>query len=186
MDVRKEILNILNNPTGVSDLKLKLKDVKSFGTIAYHLKNLKQEGLIDSFKDKSRRGNPTTYFKKTSELNEEEKEVKLKEMVKKQIDNQIIALKLLSNKGYVKEDLINQKALEVNPQYNGFELWSKIDELRFEKEFIEVYYKLNDKGEEFLKSLDDNKVNKMIQERLKIFVKLKEIGDLSKHDSPKS
>ena len=59
--IRERILKILKVPISVSDLKNQLPDVSSFGTIAYHLKKLKKEGLIKKTKKKKERGKPTYY-----------------------------------------------------------------------------------------------------------------------------
>jgi len=60
--IRNKILKILQKPTGVSELKNKLTEISSFGTIAYHLKELEKEGLIKKENKKKLRGQPTTYF----------------------------------------------------------------------------------------------------------------------------
>ncbi len=61
-DVRKRILDILAEPSTVTAIRTKLKDVGSFGTIAYHLKELHDNGVIGKDKDESKRGSPTTYY----------------------------------------------------------------------------------------------------------------------------
>lgn len=61
-DVRKRILNILAEPSTVTSIRTKLKDIESFGTIAYHLKELYDNGVVGKDKDESKRGSPTTYY----------------------------------------------------------------------------------------------------------------------------
>lgn len=60
-DIRTRILDILIEPSTVTEIKTKLKDVESFGTIAYHLKKLESEAIVTKKKDSSKRGSPTTY-----------------------------------------------------------------------------------------------------------------------------
>ncbi len=60
-NIRDRMLEILITPSTVTVLKDKLKDVDSFGTIAYHLKKLEEEGIVEKEKDTSKRGSPTTY-----------------------------------------------------------------------------------------------------------------------------
>jgi DNA-binding HxlR family transcriptional regulator len=66
---RDRIIYELNERKSVTELFNKLK-VKSFGTIAYHLKKLEEEGII--LKEKTKvRGNKTYYWLK-SELKDKE------------------------------------------------------------------------------------------------------------------
>jgi len=59
--VRGKILSILSEPTKVQDIKKAIPRIKSFGTVAYHLKQLEREGIITKHKEKKKQGQPTFY-----------------------------------------------------------------------------------------------------------------------------
>jgi hypothetical protein len=60
-DVRNKILDILLVPSTVTEIKTKLPKVKSFGTIAYHLKNLEKENIITKNNIVKVKGEPIKY-----------------------------------------------------------------------------------------------------------------------------
>ena len=57
----ERIVKLLSTPKTVTELKRKLPEISSLGTLAYHLKILSDSGFIESIKDKTKRGSPTTY-----------------------------------------------------------------------------------------------------------------------------
>jgi DNA-binding MarR family transcriptional regulator len=67
-DVRGEILKALATPATVTELKRRTPNIKSFGSIGYHLKILEKEGIVVKKVDKTKRGYPTTYTLNSKEI----------------------------------------------------------------------------------------------------------------------
>ena len=89
--VKDQIINLLRNPLTATDLKERLPSVSSMGTIAYHLKNLEESGIVVKEKMEKVRGQPTYYylailkrlgFKDWSELERSQQKDKLKKHIK--------------------------------------------------------------------------------------------------------
>lgn len=97
-DIRTRILSILVDPTTVTGIKEILKDVESFGTIAYHLKKLQDDGIIDNRKDTSKRGSPTTYFLVDKNLIEAMKEIR-----RDSIMGKMEVLKIVKDREFIEE-----------------------------------------------------------------------------------
>ncbi len=141
--VKNQIIQILVNPSTVTEIKNQLPKVKSLGTIAYHLRNLESENIITKIKDKKKQGQPTTYSVKSKEslaffekMDAREKKEKIAFLLhlKKNpgiSDNQII------------NDLINQ----------GFNEDSMADSSMavLNENLATMSYNITKKGEKFLK-----------------------------------
>ena len=141
--IREKILKILSSPSSVTEIKSKLPEVKSFGTIAYHLKNLKNEGVVTSVKDNKKQGQTTIYklnspeiIKRISAWNKTKKEMELI-ILKKIKENPLIEDGELSN-------ILEQEGLD----------WEFGEDIILEcagKHLSVLCHKITPKGEKFLK-----------------------------------
>lgn len=95
--IREKILKILKIPCSVSDLKEKIPEVSSFGTISYHLKVLEKEGKIKKKKMKDKRGQPTYYSLKEIKAPKTQEEM-IKWLGENKLKYKIKVLKLLKEK----------------------------------------------------------------------------------------
>lgn len=139
--VRKKILEVLKNPTSVSDLKNKIPEVSSFGTIAYHLKQLENEGLIKKKKISDERGKPTYYFlKNVKKIPSTKKEIE-KLYEKLILGGMIKTLELLKKKPREDDFFI---------KYNDGELADSIMDCNI-KGLSKISHTLTEEGEAFLK-----------------------------------
>ncbi len=90
-NIRTKIMDILDeNSTSVTELKKLIPEIKSFGTLAYHLKILEKEGKVFKRVYDKERGKPTYYFTKRS---------------KKDVSMRYEELKINFNKKRIKEKL---------------------------------------------------------------------------------
>jgi DNA-binding HxlR family transcriptional regulator len=112
-NVREEILKILAKPTTVTELKNKIKGVRSFGTLAYHLKNLESEGIIT--KNEKKKGEQIRYSlmdkrisKLLEKLKEKEKEAKII-ILKKLKENPLMSDQELER--YLEQSILDEKEL---------------------------------------------------------------------------
>lgn len=148
-NIRKEILKILSTPSTVTEIKKKLPDVSSLGTIAYHLKNLEEENLITKNKDKKKQGRPTTYRLESKEIREEIRKYKEEE---KEI--LISCLDIMNkNPNITENQLINEM------ENLGFEYDKFIDKIMdtINNKFSIISFTITYKGKEFLKQNENKK-----------------------------
>lgn len=146
--IRNRILKILSIPTGVSELKEQIKEVSSFGTIAYHLKELESEGLISKYKQEKKRGQPTKYFLTSLKKNPKKMIEYWKKREKLIIKNTLLFLKenLNSTEEQIQEYLINKIKLV---KYSGE--GDIVFNLIVNSNYVKPIYKLTPEGEKFLK-----------------------------------
>lgn len=64
--VRNRIKKLLTYPKTVTQLKKELPEISSLGTLAYHLKELLNKGIVKKHKEKNKQGSPTLYYLTTS------------------------------------------------------------------------------------------------------------------------
>jgi len=150
-NIKEEILKILENPTSPTEIKKKLKDVNSFGTIAYHLKQLEEEGVITKEKDNKKQGQPTKY-----KLNSPEIRKRIK------ISNEEEEKRKIAFLNCIKENPLKEDAVIMNMLENeGFDDdWMAETSMNCNNENLAVFcWKITKKGENFLKqnSKDKNK-----------------------------
>jgi len=145
--LRNKILEILVVPTTVTELKNKLgKNVKSFGTLAYHLKILEKESLITKDKDNKSQGQPTKYKLVSKE--------QLKRILNMQEETKKYQLTFLK---YIQENPLKDDATMLNDLENmGFnsEIMGDVAFDCSNNKFSVLCHKITKKGESFLK---DNK-----------------------------
>ena len=113
----------------VTELKKALTEIASFGTLAYHLRLMKQENLIASKKQTKEQGQPTKYFVKRmeKEVSKFKSTEEVEEHMKKQkIEVWVYILGLLKER-----------------PYNIKELEKKISD-KFEKEIGDYVYDILD------------------------------------------
>jgi len=141
-DIRIRILQILEVPATVTEIKLKLRDVKSFGTIAYHLKNLEEECVIKKNKDTSKRGSPTKYSLIDKNLIEVIKKMREDSIVSKQA-----ILKKIKEQPLI-EDREISRFVEISdlPHTAVDDIFGCTNE-----NLATLHFKITEKGEKFLK-----------------------------------
>ncbi len=64
LKTRERILQLLKKPLNVTQLKKRLPEVSSFGTLAYHLKILREKKLVVIIRKEKKQGGPTFYVSK--------------------------------------------------------------------------------------------------------------------------
>lgn len=141
-NVREQILKILIKPTTVTELKEKIKDVKSFGTIAYHINELMKEGIITK-NEKEKKGDKITY-----QVSSKEKMKFYSDLKKTEEDYIKKVLTFVKNKPNIERQdlLIYFEKLGVDIDY----IYQQMLECENEN-YMSVFYKINPKGEKFLK-----------------------------------
>ena len=141
--VRNQILRILTNPSTVTEIKNKLPKIKSFGTIAYHLKELELDHIITKEKQKKIRGQPTIYKIQTKDVLSRINQIKNEE--------QKVTLLFLE---YIK-DHPYANTLEVDEFLDGipgyYEAYQDIPSEAVNNRLASFHYKISGKGLKFLK-----------------------------------
>ena len=141
-DIRSRILIILSEPATVTALKEKLKDVESFGTIAYHLKKLEKEGIVEKEKDTTKRGSPTTYSLVDKDL------IKIiKKMREDSVISRVAILRRIKNNPSIEEG-------ELSLFVDRSDLPSAAEDDIFgctDDNLATLHFEITEKGEKFLK-----------------------------------
>jgi len=140
---REEILGVLSEPSTVTEIKNKIPRIKSFGTLAYHLKILEKEKVITKEKQKKKQGQPTTY---------------------KIVSNKVKASAEEYNRKFSRHFLEVLNMIDKNPNLNQNDLYNRLMEKGLDMGYIgdaltdaynENYTilssKITEKGKQFLK-----------------------------------
>jgi DNA-binding PadR family transcriptional regulator len=143
LNLREEILKAVSNPSTVTEIKNKIPEIKSFGTLAYHLKKLKTDGIITKKKEENKQGQPTKY--KLQSLKEIERLEKWREERKKE---KIIFLEFLKKNELVEDnDMLNRLELEGHDlDFMGDASMSCVGD-----KLATLHFKITPKGKKFLK-----------------------------------
>jgi DNA-binding HxlR family transcriptional regulator len=100
----EEILKVLLKPSTVTEIKTKIPKIKSFGTIAYHLKRFEEEGIVIKKKEANKQGKPTTYqIKENSLIKSYKKEIEEEE---KKLNDLLLIIK--NNPEITRKELISK------------------------------------------------------------------------------
>lgn len=145
MSIRDQILKVLVKPTTVTEVKNKLPKIKSFGTVAYHLKELEKEGIITKVKQEKEQGRPTSYQVREKKILDAFKEIeKTEESIR------ISLLKLLKRTPSISDDeaidIIAQES-KIDPEIIG----DVLTDMDYQG-LAEICWKILPKGERYLKN----------------------------------
>lgn len=143
-NIREEILRVLSTPSTVTEIKNKIPEITSFGTLSYHLKNLENERIITKTKDKKKQGQPTRYKLESPEVIE-----RLEKFRNIVIQNKVSVLRLIEKDEFI-EDSIMLKTLERQGGDSEF-----IGDMSMEcvnENLATLHFKITPKGKQFLKN----------------------------------
>jgi len=140
-DIRNIILNALSTPATVTELKKRTPNIKSFGSIAYHLKKLENKGIVTKKADTTKRGHPTTYILNKDML------LIINEEKKRREKGMRVILEKIKQKPYITDNelttFINQSGIDYLLEDDIFET--------INNNLSTICFKLTPKGEKFIK-----------------------------------
>jgi predicted transcriptional regulator len=141
--IKEKIIQILVEPTTVTEIKNKLKEIKSFGSISYHLKNLIKEGIVIKEKDTKSQGQPTRY-----KLNSKKVLTRIKNLNEWVNKNTLIYLKFLKDNPLISD---NNMLNELEKRGFNRDVMGDRATDSLIKNYSEIYHKITPKGERYIK-----------------------------------
>lgn len=144
--IKDRILQILIKPSTVTEIKNKIPELKSFGTLSYHLKQLENDHIITKEKQAKKQGQPTFY-----KLVDQKTKNILDKMEALDTKIKIAALKIVKEHPNISDDhLVNALVKQ------GFdsELAGDITMGLVGDNLTELQHEITIKGEKFLKEND--------------------------------
>jgi len=145
--IRNKILSVLIEPSTITDLKNKIPEVKSFGTLVYHLNLLENEGKITK-KHKEKKGDKILYKLTDAKI------IKVFEEMEKRDKKYLIAfLKMIKSNPHIEDSILLNKL-----EQEGFDsnLMNDIFSNSISRHFSVIQHKITPRG---LKFLEDNSNN---------------------------
>ena len=140
---RNEIMAALQKPATVTELKRRIPRIKSFGTLAYHLEMLRNEGIVTRDKKGKKKGQSIIYSITSPKIQKKYLDIK-----NEQKKFTIAFLKLIKE-----NPNLGDKEMLIKLEQQGFneETMGDISMDSIAENYSVMAHRITDKGKQFLK-----------------------------------